>query len=260
MVSGLMGLKKMPDHGSYIDLTKLEVQEKHILENLSSHDLREHAKIAASAVVNKNKTHIICTLGPVSRDVQIIEKMLKAGMNIARFNFSHGTHEYHQETLDNVRVACKNLGTRCGILLDTKGPEIRTGMLDHGEPVMLEKDSEITLTTDYNASGNKNLIAVSYASLARDVAPGSQILCADGSITFTVLSCDVGKGTVQVKCENSAKLGERKNMNLPGVNVDLPTITEKDRNDIINWGVKNQARSISHWFPYDRVGVVNADP
>ena len=73
-----MGLKKMPDHGSYIDLTKLEVQEKHILENLSSHDLREHAKIAASAVVNKNKTHIICTLGPVSRDVQIIEKMLKA--------------------------------------------------------------------------------------------------------------------------------------------------------------------------------------
>jgi pyruvate kinase len=63
-----------------------------------------------------------------------------------------------------------------------------------------------------------------------------------------------------VKCENSAKLGERKNMNLPGVNVDLPTITEKDRNDIINWGVKNQARSISHWFPYDRVGVVNADP
>ena len=79
MVSGLMGLKKMPDHGSYIDLTKLEVQEKHILENLSSHDLREHAKIAASAVVNKNKTHIICTLGPVSRDVQIIEKMLQGG-------------------------------------------------------------------------------------------------------------------------------------------------------------------------------------
>jgi pyruvate kinase len=133
-------------------------------------------------------------------------------------------------------------------------------MLDHGEPVMLEKDSEVTLTTDYDVKGNKNLIAVSYASLAKDVVPGSKILCADGSITFTVLSCDVEKGTVQVKCENSAKLGERKNMNLPGVNVDLPTITEKDRNDIINWGVKNQARSISHWFPYDRVGVVNADP
>jgi pyruvate kinase len=116
-------------------------------------------------------------------------------MNIARFNFSHGDHEYHKGTLDNLRIASKNLGIRCGVLLDTKGPEIRTGMLDHGEPVFLEKDSEITLTTDYECKGNKNLIAVSYSSLAKDVAPGSQILCADGSITFTVLSCDVDAGT-----------------------------------------------------------------
>ncbi len=196
----------------------------------------------------KNKTNVVCTLGPVSRDVPTLEKMLKAGMRVARFNFSHGTHEYHQETLDNLKIACKNTDLECGVLLDTKGPEIRTGMLDHGEPVMLEKDSEITLTTDYNASGNKNLIAVSYASLAKDVVPGSKILCADGSITFTVLSCDVEKGTVQVKCENSAKLGERKNMNLPGVNVDLPTITEKDRNDLINWGVKNKVDFVAASF------------
>ena len=121
-------------------------------------------------------------------------------------------------------------------------------MLDHGEPVQLHKDDVITLTTDYSKKGNEKLIAVSYASLAKDVAPGSKILCADGSITLTVLSCDVKAGTVQVRCENSAKLGERKNMNLPGVNVDLPTITEKDRDDLLNWGVKNKVDFVAASF------------
>jgi len=233
-------------HGSYVDLSKFDVQEKHVLENLTDANLQQ---LAADAPANhKFKTRIICTLGPVSREVSVLEEMLKKGMNIARFNFSHGDHEYHKGTLDNLRIASKNLGIRCGVLLDTKGPEIRTGMLDHGEPVFLEKDSEITLTTDYDIKGNKNLIAVSYSSLAKDVAPGSQILCADGSITFTVLSCNVDAGTVQVRAENSAKLGERKNMNLPGVNVDLPTITEKDRDDILNWGVKNKVDFIAASF------------
>ena len=243
---GITRSARGPEHGSYVDLTKFEVQEKHILENLSNLNLTALSGEGVSD--SKCKTKIICTLGPVSRDVAKVEEMLKAGMNIARFNFSHGTHEYHQETLDNVRQASKNTGIRCGILLDTKGPEIRTGMLAHGGPVMLEKDSEITLTTDYNVKGNEKLIAVSYASLAKDVHPGSQILCADGSITFTVLSCNEKAGTVQVRCENSAKLGERKNMNLPGVNVDLPTITEKDRTDLIDWGVKNKVDFIAASF------------
>jgi len=235
-----------PEHGSYVDLTKFEVQEKHILENLSSLNL---SNLTGEGVSDSRcKTKIICTLGPVSRDVPKLEEMLRAGMNIARFNFSHGTHEYHQETLDALRHACTNTGIRCGVLLDTKGPEIRTGMLAGGGPVLLEKDSEITLTTDYEVKGDAKLVAVSYASLAKDVAPGSQILCADGSITFTVISCDVKAGTVQVRCENSAKLGERKNMNLPGVNVDLPTITEKDRDDLLNWGVKNKVDFVAASF------------
>jgi len=185
------------------------------------------------------KSKIICTLGPVSRTVDVLEKMLKAGMSIARFNFSHGSHEYHQETLDNLRIASANTGIACGVLLDTKGPEIRTGMLAGGGPVMLECGSEVILTTDYDFAGDATKIAVSYPDLAKDVAPGSKILCADGSITFKVISCDVEKGEVKVTCENSAKLGERKNMNLPGVVVNLPTITEKDRHDLIDWGVKN---------------------
>jgi pyruvate kinase len=238
-ISRTAGVNSM-SHGSYVDLTKFEVQEKHILENLGTMSINDTS--------HKFKTKIICTLGPVSRDVPKLEDMLRAGMNVARFNFSHGTHEYHQGTLDNLRIASLNTGIRCGVLLDTKGPEIRTGILAGGGPVMLVKDSTVTLTTDYTAKGDATIIGVSYASLAKDVSPGSQILCADGSITFTVLSCDVAAGTVQVRCENSAKLGERKNMNLPGVNVDLPTITEKDRDDLINWGVKNKVDFIAASF------------
>jgi len=241
---------KMARIGSFVDLSRganmREAEERpHILDNGAN---CKHNNPDLDASIFKQKTNIICTLGPVSRDVPKLEKMLTAGMRVARFNFSHGTHEYHQETLDNLRTACKNIGIACAVLLDTKGPEIRTGMLDHGEPVQLHKDEVITLTTDYTMKGNEKLIAVSYASLAKDVSPGSKILCADGSITFTVVSCDVKAGTVQVRCENSAKLGERKNMNLPGVNVDLPTITEKDRDDLLNWGVKNKVDFLAASF------------
>ena len=194
------------------------------------------------------KSKIVCTLGPVSRTVPILEKMLKAGMSIARFNFSHGSHEYHQETLDNLRQASKNTGILCAVLQDTKGPEIRTGLLEHGEPVNYHAGDEITLTTNYDTVGNNKLIAVSYPDLAKDVSVGSKILCADGSLTLTVLKCNVAEGTVVVKAENSAKLGERKNMNLPGVNVNLPTITEKDRDDLLNWGVKNGVDFIAASF------------
>ena len=224
---------------------------QHILENGHVRALSE----SAEGMFRERDSHrmgfkskIICTLGPVSRTVEILEKMLRAGMSIARFNFSHGSHEYHQETLDNLRRACANTGIHCGVLLDTKGPEIRTGMLACGGPVMLEAGNEITLTTDYDFKGSAEKIAVSYPDLAKDVKPGSKILCADGSVTFTVLECDVAKGEVRCKLENSAKLGERKNMNLPGVVVNLPTITEKDRHDLIEWGVKNQVDFIAASF------------
>ena len=207
-----------------------------------------HANPNEDVELPKQKTNIICTLGPVSRTVDVLERMLRAGMRVARFNFSHGSHEYHQETLDALRAACDNTGIFCAVLLDTKGPEIRTGMLENGEPVALEKDQKLVLTTDYAKKGNATTVAVSYPSLARDVTPGSKILCADGSITLTVVSCDVKNGTVLVNCENAAKLGERKNMNLPGVCVDLPTITEKDRDDLLNWGVKNKVDFVAASF------------
>ena len=233
-----MGLSRGARTGSYVDLSKEATRpgQTGILDNGD----------AASDGTFKSK--IICTLGPVSRTVEILEEMLRAGMSVARFNFSHGSHEYHQETLDNLRAACANTGIHCGVLLDTKGPEIRTGMLACGGPVMLEAGKEIVLTTDYEFKGSAEKLAVSYPDLAKDVKPGSKILCADGSVTFTVLECDVAKGEVRCRLENSAKLGERKNMNLPGVNVNLPTITEKDRHDLIEWGVKNNVDFIAASF------------
>ena len=114
------------------------------------------------------KSKIVCTLGPVSRTVPILEKMLKAGMSIARFNFSHGSHEYHQETLDNLRQASKNTGILCAVLQDTKGPEIRTGLLEHGEPVNYHAGDEITLTTNYDTVGNNKFCLLYTSPSPRD--------------------------------------------------------------------------------------------
>ncbi|XP_058760307.1 pyruvate kinase, cytosolic isozyme-like [Vicia villosa] len=196
----------------------------------------------------KPKTKIVCTLGPASRSVPMVEKLLRAGMNVARFNFSHGSHEYHQETLDNLRAAMENTGILCAVMLDTKGPEIRTGFLKDGKPIQLKLGHEITISTDYSLKGDENTISMSYKKLAHDVKPGSVILCADGTISFTVLSCDKEQGLVQCRCENSAVLGERKNVNLPGVVVDLPTLTEKDKEDIMVWGVPNKIDMIALSF------------
>ncbi|MBA0573585.1 hypothetical protein Golob_000853 [Gossypium lobatum] len=194
------------------------------------------------------KTKMVCTLGPASRSVEMIERLLKAGMNVARFNFSHGSHAYHQQTLDNLRTAMLNTGILCAVMLDTKGPEIRTGFLKHGKPIQLIQGKEITISTDYSIKGDENTICMSYKKLAQDLKPGSVILCSDGTITFTVLDCDKELGLVRCRCDNSAVLGERKNVNLPGVVVDLPTLTDKDKEDILQWGVPNKVDMIALSF------------
>ncbi|QDZ23455.1 pyruvate kinase [Chloropicon primus] len=202
--------------------------------------------MASKPLFEGSKTRVICTLGPASRSVSMIKKLLFAGMRIARFNFSHGTHEYHFETLSNLRAACKEIGQRCGVLLDTKGPEIRTGFLKGHEAVMLEQGQTLTLTTDYSFEGDSTKIACSYPHLCRDVKIGTQILCADGSITLEVK--DVLQDEVVTEVLNSSKLGERKNMNLPGVQIDLPVITDKDKIDLVDFGLKHEVDFVAASF------------
>ena len=133
-------------------------------------------------------------------------------------------------------------------MLDTKGPEIRTGFFASGNKIILNKGENIILTSDYSFKGDSSKLACSYEQLATSVNPGQSILVADGSLVLTVLSCDQSAGKVTCRIENNAALGERKNMNLPGVIVDLPTFTEKDVNDIVNFGIKNDVDFIAASF------------
>jgi Pyruvate kinase, barrel domain len=136
-----------------------------------------------------------------------------------------------------------------GVMLDTKGPEIRSGFFaNDAKKITLTKGDHLILTTDYSFKGDSKKLACSYAALAKSVTVGQQILVADGSLVLVVLSIDETVGEVTCRIENSCSIGERKNMNLPGVVVDLPTLTEKDISDIKDWGVKNQVDFIAASF------------
>jgi pyruvate kinase len=159
-------------------------------------------------------------------------------MNIARFNFSHGDHEGHAAVLARLREAVASRpGKHVAVMLDTKGPEIRTGFFEekYNGKLSLKAGQDLELVTDYAFKGNENQLAVSYPSLPTSVEVGGQVLAADGSLVMTVK--EIRETSVVVTVINSCTLGERKNMNLPGCIVDLPTLTEKDINDLVNWGL-----------------------
>mmetsp|Transcript_14187 Transcript_14187/g.47902 ORF Transcript_14187/g.47902 Transcript_14187/m.47902 type:complete len:499 (-) Transcript_14187:41-1537(-) len=182
------------------------------------------------------RTKIICTLGPSCWDVDTLGDLIDNGMNVARLNFSHGDHETHAGTLERLREACaarrhKNVA----VMLDTKGPEIRTGKLEGGDKVTYVKDSIVEVVTDYAALGNPGVIACSYSALATSVKVGSTILIADGSLALEVT--ELLETSVRCRVMNNATIGERKNMNLPGIKVELPVLTEKDINDLQAFGV-----------------------
>ncbi len=134
------------------------------------------------------------------------------------------------------------------VMLDTKGPEIRSGFFAEGSKISLKKGNSIVLTSDYSFKGDATKIACSYASLATSVTVGQQILVADGSLVLTVTATDPAAGEVTCRIENDASIGERKNMNLPGVVVDLPTLTEKDIDDLQNFGLKHGVDFIAASF------------
>ena len=177
------------------------------------------------------RTKIVCTLGPRTQDAELLEKMILAGMNVARFNFSHGVYEEHEERLEMLRSVSKKVGIPVAAMLDTKGPEIRTGVVAEGEKsVMLEEGSFFDLVTEETETTNEHAW-ITYAGLTEDVEPGAKILIDDGLIELRVLS----KDSKIIRCQviNGGELGSRKGVNVPGVAVKLPGITEKDKRDIL---------------------------
>jgi len=221
---------------------KQMVEQKHA----SDSNKIKFASIFDPANTERRKTKIICTLGPACWDVECLVKMLDAGMNVARLNFSHGDHKSHGDSVANLREALKQRPEKvCAIMLDTKGPEIRTGLLAEGK-VTFVNGQTLEITTDYEFKGNSDKIACSYEGLPTTVAVGSTIFIADGSLTCTVT--EILEDGVKARVENNCTLGEKKNMNLPGAAVDIPVLTEKDEDDLIDFGLKHGVDMIAASF------------
>lgn len=177
------------------------------------------------------KTKMICTIGPASEDIETLEKIVLAGMNASRHNFSHGDHEEHKGRILNVRKLAKKHHKEIAIILDTKGPEIRTGNFEPNK-VELEKGSEFTIYAgDMSVVGDKTKCAVTYEGLAKDVKPGNTILIDDGLVGLTVKS--VEGNAVKCVVNNTGLVGTHKGVNVPGVSIKLPAMTEKDKSDLI---------------------------
>ena len=174
------------------------------------------------------KTKIVCTLGPSSNTPEIIEKMIKAGMNVARFNFSHGSHEEHKQRIDMVRAASQKLGIPVALLLDTKGPEIRLGKFKNGS-IMMEAGKDFTLTAR-DVEGDETIASMNYKELPQDVKAGDHILLSDGLVNLEVVSVD-GED-IHTKILNSGKMSDRKRVAVPGIAINLPAVSETDAADI----------------------------
>jgi pyruvate kinase len=174
------------------------------------------------------KTKIVCTIGPSSESLENIKKLIEAGMNVARLNFSHGDYEEHGRRIQNIRQACRELNKTVAILLDTKGPEIRLGMLKE-EPIDLIQGEYITLTTE-DVPGDRNRIPVTYKNLPSDVQVGSTILIDDGLIGLTVV--DIQETEIKCRINNSGPIKSKKGVNVPGAAISMPGLTEKDARDI----------------------------
>jgi pyruvate kinase len=176
------------------------------------------------------KTKIVCTIGPATDTVQSIQALLEAGLNVARLNFSHGNHSSHQKTIENVRTVMDITDRDIAILLDTKGPEIRTIKLENGKEVELNSGQTFTFTTDETVVGNNEMVAVTYKGFAKDLQVGSTILVDDGLIKMTVTK--IADPLVICTVINSGTLGQNKGINLPGVSVQLPALSSKDIADL----------------------------
>ncbi len=198
------------------------------------------------------RTKIICTMGPTTSEREVVLQLAKSGMNIARFNFSHGSHEEQKGRMDMIKSIREEVGRPIAILLDTKGPEIRTGLLKGGQKVTLAEGHEFVLTTE-EIEGDNTRVSITYDGLAEDVEPGKKILIDDGLIELEIKAIE---GT-EIICTviNGGELGQRKGVNVPNVPVRLPAITEKDKEDII-FGIEQDVDFIAASFVRNAEAII----
>ncbi len=179
------------------------------------------------------KTKVVCTIGPASEQKDCLEKLIgTAGMNVMRMNFSHGDYEEQGFRIKNVKALNAEKGWFVGMCLDTKGPEIRTGYLENDEPVMLHKGDIIRITMDYSYLGNAKKVAISYPGLYDDISVGGRILIEDGNLTLKVIEKDDTCKELVCEAQNDRKLKNKRNCNVPGVILNMPYISPKDKADM----------------------------
>lgn len=175
-------------------------------------------------------TKIVCTIGPASESEEVLEKVIMAGMNVARLNFSHGDHAEHQARIDTIRKVAKRLDKTVGILLDTKGPEIRTHSMENGQVELVRgQQIEVSMT---EVLGNSDRFSVSYERLIDDVEPGDFILLDDGLVELEITELNKESGIITTTVKNNGLLKNKKGVNVPGVSVKLPGLTDKDKADV----------------------------
>ncbi len=176
------------------------------------------------------QTKIICTLGPVSSNIETLTKLAERGMNVARFNFSHGSPEEQLPKINMVREINKTREDKVGLLLDTKGPEIRTHLFPEGK-VSVKKGSTVTICME-EVAGNAERFSVTYPGLINDVKEGGTILVDDGYLELTIKSIDKAKGEITTVAENTHSIKDRRGINVPNCVLNMPFISEKDKVDM----------------------------
>lgn len=189
------------------------------------------------------KTKIVCTIGPSSDSYEVLKALVNEGMNVARLNFSHGTHPEHKKRIDTIKKLRDDLDEPIGIMLDTKGPEIRIKTFKDGM-IRIEQGQDFILTSE-DVKGDETRVSVTYKEIAKDLKANDRVLIDDGLVEFTVTSVD--EKNVYLKAVNSGELSDRKGVNLPSVKVNLPTLTEKDIDDLI-FGIENDVDFIAASF------------
>lgn len=198
------------------------------------------------------KTKIVCTIGPSSEKVEILSELIEKGMNVMRLNFSHGDFEEHGNRINMVREICEKIGKNVGIMLDTKGPEIRTKKFN--EKVNLVKGNIFTIYTKEDLIGDSTRCSVTYEDLYKDVEIGSRILIDDGLIELEVKGIDDGK--IECIVLNSGEISSNKGVNLPNSKIKLPALTDKDKNDLL-FGIEKDVEYVAASFIRKAEDVIN---